>query len=605
MQKHIDPMSATRDLRLKTGFPEDASRWMRFVHFLALPAQLLTRYYLGVRVVGINRLVLMLLVLFMISNSGAGFEFDDRGQQWEALGGNLGVALVLFGMGIFYRFRRAAMRRQGERVHSLSMGISRFAKLRKADTTERYVDGLYVVLWGAFLDIFEIFLGSDIIGDWLVISGLCMLGVEKYVHNIRVKQYDGLLNAEGHEMAATASLQAQNSTPPAAPVAPVSTGLDPDLAERIRSRERAGMQAVIHVEAPARVSRRRPAAKAAARALALPPAAAEILLLSALAIALATAHGRANAAASQRPAAQTIPSGKAEAGMSADAVLRLANDYYYGRNGKPQDPVEAARLFRIAADGGNLQAVVNLGHMNRFGEGGFKKDPKKAFALYWDAAAKFHPVGLSYYADMLASGEGGVKDETLAVRYYEIAARTLPRATFGLGLMYRDGRGGLTKSDAKYLELCTQAAEADFDVAQLSLGFHYLFGDHGVTADPIKAAMWLQRAADQDVAQAKTMLGRMYAGGNGVEHDDAKAASLFIEAADGGDDDAKYQLALLVLEGRGGQAQDTGRFVCLVVEAAAGGVGDAQRALDVLKNMARKGDKILQSALAQYGAKWQ
>ena len=605
MQKHIDPMSATRDLRMKTGFPEDASRWMRFVHFLALPAQLLTRYYLGVRIVGFGRLAGMLLLLFMLANSGAGFEFDDRGDQWEALGANLGVALVLFGMGIFYRFRRAAMRRQGERVHSLSMGISRFAKLRKADTTERYVDGLYVVLIGAFLDIFEIFLGSDIIGDLLVISGLCLLGVEKYVHNIRVKQYDGLLNAEGHELAATASLQAQNNSPPAAPAMPVSTGLDPDLAERIRAREKTRMQAVAHAEAPARVSRRRPVAKAAARALALPPATVEFLLLGALALALATAHGRANAAENQRRAAGATASTREEAGLSADAVLRLANAYYYGRNGRQQNPAEAARLYRIAADGGNLQAVVNLGHMTRFGEGGIKKDPKKGFALYGATAAKFYPVGLSYYADMLASGEGGVKDDALAVRYYEIAALSFPRARLGLALMYRDGRGGLVTSDLKYIELCTQAADDDIDLAQLLLGYHYLFGDHGVAEDPTKAALWLQRAADQDVAQAKTMLGRMYTVGNGVEHDEVKAASLFIEAAEGGDDEAKYQLALLVLEGRGGQAQDTGRFVRLVVDAAAGGVSDAQKALDVLKNMARKGDKNLQSALAQYGAKWQ
>lgn len=605
MQKHIDPMSATRDLRMKTGFPEDASRWMRFVHFLALPAQLLTRCYLGVRIVGFGRLAGMLLLLFMISNSGAGIEFDDRGEQWEALGGNLGVALVLFGMGIFYRFRRAALRRRGERVHSLSMGISRFAKLRRADTTERYIDGLYVVLWGTFLDIFEIFPGSDIIGDWLFISGLCLLGVEKYVHNIRVKQYDGLLNAEGHEMAATASLQAQNSTPPAAPAAPVSTGLDPELAERIRARQKAGMQAVMHAEAPAPVSRRKPVAQAAPKACALPSGTAEMLLLSALAIAMATAYGRANAALGQRPEAQLAADGKAETGMSVEAVFLLANDYYYGRNGRQKSPAEAARLYRIAADGGSLQATVNLGHMTRFGEGGITKDPKKGFALYGKAVAQLYPAGLNYYADMLTSGEGGVKDDALAVRYYQIAARTFPRARLGLALMYREGRGGLATSDLKYIELCTQAADDDVDLAQLLLGYHYLFGDHGVAEDPTKAALWLQRAADKDVTQAKTMLGRMYAGGNGVEHDDAKAATLFIEAAEGGDDEAKYQLALLVLEGRGGQARDTGHFVRLVVEAAAGGVSDAQKALEVLKNMARKGDTNLQSALAQYGARWQ
>jgi TPR repeat protein len=71
-----------------------------------------------------------------------------------------------------------------------------------------------------------------------------------------------------------------------------------------------------------------------------------------------------------------------------------------------------------------------------------------------------------------------------------------------LGLMYKEGRGGLAKDDAQAVSLFRKAAEQGFAQAQFTLGWAYDTGD-GVPVDIIEGERWLRKAADQgyDLAQ--------------------------------------------------------------------------------------------------------
>jgi hypothetical protein len=52
----------------------------------------------------------------------------------------------------------------------------------------------------------------------------------------------------------------------------------------------------------------------------------------------------------------------------------IALIYHYGRSGLPQDPREAARIQKIAADLGHACALSNLGRCSRILQGGMSQD---------------------------------------------------------------------------------------------------------------------------------------------------------------------------------------------------------------------------------------
>ena len=85
----------------------------------------------------------------------------------------------------------------------------------------------------------------------------------------------------------------------------------------------------------------------------------------------------------------TNRSSAATPSKSAEENNRIGDDYYYGRNGKPQDYKEAVRLYRLAADQGNAVAQYNLGICYEFGKG-VAKDLDEAIRLYRLAAEQGH-----------------------------------------------------------------------------------------------------------------------------------------------------------------------------------------------------------------------
>ncbi len=73
--------------------------------------------------------------------------------------------------------------------------------------------------------------------------------------------------------------------------------------------------------------------------------------------------------------------------MTAKEYNRKGDDYYYGRNGVPQDYAQAVRYYRLAADQGSAKAQCNLGFCYANGQG-VPQNREEAIRLYRLSAAQ-------------------------------------------------------------------------------------------------------------------------------------------------------------------------------------------------------------------------
>ena len=113
------------------------------------------------------------------------------------------------------------------------------------------------------------------------------------------------------------------------------------------------------------------------------------------------------------------------------------------------------------------------------------------------------------------------------------------------------------------------SAQGNHD-SQMMLGLMYRDGRDGLTVDKTKAVYWLSLAAEGGQTYAADQLGRMYADGQGVSADPAMAVSWWARAAQQGSADAQRRLGIAYLEGFGG-AKDKGLAARWLTEAAAQG----------------------------------
>lgn len=134
-------------------------------------------------------------------------------------------------------------------------------------------------------------------------------------------------------------------------------------------------------------------------------------------------HGIANADAKKIMAAIgfTNRSSAATPSKSAEENNQIGEDYYYGRNGKPQDYKEAVKYYSLAADQGNEWAQYSLGYCYKKGLG-VAQDYKEAVRLYRLAADQGRAAAQINLGDCYEYGKGVAKDLDEAVRLYRLAA---------------------------------------------------------------------------------------------------------------------------------------------------------------------------------------
>jgi TPR repeat protein len=109
-------------------------------------------------------------------------------------------------------------------------------------------------------------------------------------------------------------------------------------------------------------------------------------------------------------------------GEDATPLYNLGLSYELGIGGQQRDRAEAARLYRLAAEGGNADALVGLGRMYEDGGGAVAKDQREAARLYRLAAEKGNVWAQVHLGEMYESGLGVEEDEREAARLYKLAA---------------------------------------------------------------------------------------------------------------------------------------------------------------------------------------
>jgi TPR repeat protein len=189
------------------------------------------------------------------------------------------------------------------------------------------------------------------------------------------------------------------------------------------------------------------------------------------ALVLLLAIGTGAAHASER----TEPAGLEHRAAAGDrnAARRLAEGYYAGVDGLPQDFAQAARYFQVLANLGDTRAMTTLGLM-------------------------------------YARGIGVPKNMSEAVRKWRFAAANEKTADAGaeynLGLAYRAGEG--TQADpATSHYWMRRAARRGHVLAQTNLGVMHLEG-YGTARDAVEGAAWLIVASNRGDAGAQENLKR-------------------------------------------------------------------------------------------------
>ena len=186
------------------------------------------------------------------------------------------------------------------------------------------------------------------------------------------------------------------------------------------------------------------------------------------------------------------------------------------------------------------------GMMWMYGPNKCRRNAKKFFTRAANNGCEKSKLKLEYM--LYKSGQ----DKSMDVNWLRKAAdQGDPQAQSDIGVMYKDGKGGLPQSDALALEWLSKAADQGDAKAQFNLGYMYAWGK-GVPKSIALAVEWLIKAAEEDYAPAQCSLGRMYdEGKGGLPQSGALAVKWYRKAADQGNAHAQHNLGGMYATGEG------------------------------------------------------
>ena len=279
---------------------------------------------------------------------------------------------------------------------------------------------------------------------------------------------------------------------------------------------------------------------------------------------------------------------EAEAQKKAEikSIVDLADDYYFGRNGKSKDYEEAVAHYRKAAAAGHAYAQYSLGCCYEKGEGveksaqeavkwyrasadqgyassqcrlgccyekgiGVEKSAQDAEKWYRKAADQGHAKAKGFLANLKDEAEAKRKAEE------EAALKARIKSIVDLADDYYYGRNGKSKDYVEAAAHYRKAADAGHAYAQYSIGWCYEKGQ-GVEKSVPKAGEWYRKAVEQGNANAKERMETLkklgddyYYGRNDKSKNYEKAAECFRIAADMGDAYSQYSIGWCYEKGQG------------------------------------------------------
>lgn len=175
--------------------------------------------------------------------------------------------------------------------------------------------------------------------------------------------------------------------------------------------------------------------------------------------------------------------------------------YQWGALGVEENHAEAIRLFTEAAKQGHANAQNNLGYMYE------PDEPKEAFRWYKMAAESGLALGMSNFGRCLLYGIGCDKNYEEAYKWLTKAAQADEKcdsAQYMLGVMCFNG-DGVEKDLVRAAQWYRKAADSGHESAQYELALCYLYGD-GVEESYDEAIYWLKAGSALGNAQCDEKL---------------------------------------------------------------------------------------------------
>lgn len=198
------------------------------------------------------------------------------------------------------------------------------------------------------------------------------------------------------------------------------------------------------------------------------------------------------------------------------------------QSGDAQAQVEAARLYRTAAEGGVVTAMYNLGRM--FDRGiGVARNTTEAAQWYTRAAQADHAAAQAALGTYYEYGEGLALNLAEALRLYRLAAdKGEPHGLTSLGYLFAQGKG-VARDLTEARRLYRLAADKGQTRAMYNLALMELRAEGG-PLDSIDAVRWLNAAVDRGHSGAMRELAYMHDEGRFVDRDATRAAEYLVAA---------------------------------------------------------------------------
>lgn len=293
--------------------------------------------------------------------------------------------------------------------------------------------------------------------------------------------------------------------------------------------------------------------------------------------------------------------------------------YDFGVGGLPQDYVQAATWYQLAAQQNVALAFNNLGELYQYGLGVPQSD-QKAFELFQKSSAQGNRKGQYLTGTFYELGKATQRNYNKAVELYQKSANQgYPQAQNALGYMYENGYG--VKRDVQQaLNWYRKAADQGHAPAQYNVGYVYSYlmdppnypeafkwiqkaaaqgqvdalvelgymyqNGLGVAQNANQAIRWYTLAIEKDNARAYNNLGLMYRDGEGVQQDHKQALQLFQKATDLGSFYGPYNLAYMYYYGLG-TSEDYSKAFQYFSQAAAKNYDEAQNYMGILYQFGR------------------
>lgn len=210
--------------------------------------------------------------------------------------------------------------------------------------------------------------------------------------------------------------------------------------------------------------------------------------------------------------------------VAADRMRELQAAVVERKDAKAYAEIEAM------AGKGNPSALVFLGCLNDQGLGGRERDSYRAAQYFDTAARRGDAIGLYDLALLYLHGRGLKRDEALANRLLQIAARANSKhASVVLGML-AEQRKDWSAAARWYREA---SGHPKHDLATLKIGL-FQFRGQGMTRDPVSGLVLIRKAADTWNPDALLALAEIYANGLGHLTPNPQEAAKWLAILGGG-----------------------------------------------------------------------